>query len=144
MRAQNSTNTNLCQNTLTQLYCLYVSVVLYVCVVLFCISVLTENNVDDKKAGTNKVERSIPGLEDSVKRSDEPDSEGDVDVDDNDDKEGNDDERDEAEAVVKEEVTDLSKEELALRIYNAITSTILPQLHKCVTKKVSWCHNNSY
>ena len=126
-------------------YCLYmyVSVALYVCVVLFCIAVLTENNVVDKNAGTNKVERSTAGLEDSVKQSNEPDSEGGVAVDDNDDKEGDDDERDEAETVVKE-VTNLSKEELALRIYNTITSTILPQLHKCVTKKVRWYHNNSY
>ena len=31
----------------------------------------------------------------------------------------------------------VSKEELAVRIYSTITSTILPQLQKCVTKKVS-------
>ena len=38
--------------------------------------------------------------------------------------------------AVKGQATDDSKEELAVRIYNTISSTILPQLHKCVTKKV--------
>ena len=46
----------------------------------------------------------------------------------------NDDDIDERNPAVNGNV---SKEELAVRIYNTITSTILPQLQKCVTKKVS-------
>lgn len=96
--------------------------------------VLAENNVDVTRTETNKVDSKTTRIEDPIKKSNERDNEGDIDDDDDkdDDVEG-----DEAEIVVKEEVTDLSKEELALRIYNTITSTILPQLHKCVTKKVS-------
>ena len=75
-------------------------------------------------------------MEDPIKRPNEPDNGGDNDNDD--DKDDEDDERGDEGLVAKEEVSDLSKEELALRIYNTITSTILPQLHKCVTKKVSF------
>ena len=92
-------------------------------------------DVSNKEA--NKVESKTAKIEDPNKRSNEPDNQGDIDDDDDDhkaDEEDDDDERSEEETVVKE---DLSKEELVLRIYNTITSTILPQLHKCVTKKVS-------
>ena len=55
-----------------------------------------------------------------------------------DDKNDNDDDdNDDSGEAVKGQATDVSKEELAVRIYNTITSTILPQLYKCVTKKVS-------
>lgn len=91
--------------------------------------------MDVKSTETNKVESKTARIEDPIRRSNEPDNEG--YIEDDDDKEGDGDERDEAETVGKEEVTNLSKEELALRIYNTITSTILPQLYKCVTKKVS-------
>ena len=64
------------------------------------------------------------------------DGENDGDDDDNENDNGDDD-NDEADAAGKREIEDISKEELALRIYNTITSNILPQLQKCVTKKVS-------
>ena len=86
-----------------------------------------------KSTEPKKVESETAGTEDPIKRPNEPDNGGDVDNDDDED-----DERVDDESVVKDEATDLSKEELALRIYNTITSTILPQLHKCVTKKVSF------
>ena len=56
--------------------------------------------------------------------------------DDDNDKEGEDDDGGEAGDTGKDDTPDLNKEELALRIYNTITSSILPQLQKCVTKKV--------
>ena len=90
--------------------------------------------MDVKSTEVNNVESKTARREDPNERSNEPDNKGDIDDDDDDDV---DDERNEEETVVKEEVTDLSKEELALRIYNTITSIILPQLQKCVTKKVS-------
>ena len=89
-----------------------------------------------KNSEANKVESESVRMEDPIKRPNEPDNGGDNDNDD--DKDDEDDERGDEGLVAKEEVSDLSKEELALRIYNTITSTILPQLHKCVTKKVSF------
>lgn len=62
------------------------------------------------------------------------DDKNDNDDDDNGNKE---DDNDDSGEAVKGPATDVSEEELAVRIYNTITSTILPQLHKCVTKKVS-------
>lgn len=90
----------------------------------------SESSPGVKNTETNKVESEFVRTEDPIKRPNEPDSGGDNDNDDDED-----DERGDEELVAKEEVSDLSKEELALRIYNTITSTILPQLHKCVTKK---------
>lgn len=97
----------------------------------YCVfSFSTESNVATGNTKTNnKVESKTTRIEDPIKTPSEPDNEGDVDDDDDDSAE--------ADTVVKEEATDLTKEELALRIYNTITSTILPQLHKCVTKKAS-------
>ena len=94
---------------------------------------MTESSPGVKNTEANKVESESVKSEDPIKRPNEPDSGGDNDNDDDED-----DERGDEELVAKEEVSDLSKEELALRIYNTITSTILPQLHKCVTKKVSF------
>lgn len=94
---------------------------------------MTESSPGVKNTEANKVESEFVRTEDPIKRPNEPDSGGDNDNDDDED-----DERGDEEFVAKEEVSDLSKEELALRIYNTITSTILPQLHKCVTKKVSF------
>ena len=96
---------------------------------------MTESSPGVKNTEANKVESESVKTEDPIKRPNEPDSGGDNDNDDDDDE---DDVRGDEELVAKEEVSDLSKEELALRIYNTITSTILPQLHKCVTKKVSF------
>lgn len=96
---------------------------------------MTESSPGVKNTEANKVESESVRTEDPIKRPNEPDSGGDNDNDDDDDE---DDVRGDEELVAKEEVSDLSKEELALRIYNTITSTILPQLHKCVTKKVSF------
>lgn len=97
---------------------------------------MTESSAGIKNTEAKKVESETARTEDPIKRPNEPDNGR--DADDDDDKGDEDDERGGEESVVKEEVTDLSKEELALRIYNTITSTILPQLHKCVTKKVSF------
>ena len=100
---------------------------------------MTETSPGVKNTEAKKVDSETVRTEDPIKRSNEPDSGGDDDDDDDDDdKHDEDDERGEEESVAKEEVSDLSKEELALRIYNTITSSILPQLHKCVTKKVSF------
>lgn len=96
---------------------------------------MTESSPGVKNTEANKVESESVRTEDPIKRPNEADSGGDNDNDDDDDE---DDVRGDEELVAKEEVSDLSKEELALRIYNTITSTILPQLHKCVTKKVSF------
>ena len=96
---------------------------------------MAESSPGVKSSEANKVESESVSTEDPIKRPIEPDDGGDNDDDDKDD-EG--DERGDEELVAKEEVSDLSKEELALRIYNTITSSILPQLHKCVTKKVSF------
>lgn len=60
--------------------------------------------------------------------------------DDDNDKEGEDDDGGEAGDTGKDDSPDLNKEELALRIYNTITSSILPQLQKCVTKKNKSAH----
>lgn len=97
---------------------------------------MTESSPGVKNTEANEVESESVRTEDPVTRPNEPDSGGDNDNDD--DKDDEDDERGDEELVAKEEVSDLSKEELALRIYITITSTILPQLHKCVTKKVSF------
>ena len=98
---------------------------------------MTETSPGVKNTEANKVESDSVSREDQIKRPNEADDGGDNDADDDKDDEG--DERGDEELAAKEEVSsDLSKEELALRIYNTITSTILPQLHKCVTKKVSF------
>ena len=67
----------------------------------------------------------------NVKGDDKNDSD-----DDDDDKGNKEEDNDDNSEAVKGQATDDSKEELAVRIYNTISSTILPQLHKCVTKKV--------
>ena len=72
----------------------------------------------------------------NVENEKEKDADDKTDSDDEDSVSKEDDNDDSGEAV-KGQATDVSKEELAVRIYNTITSTILPQLHKCVTKKVS-------
>lgn len=90
----------------------------------------------NKKGNTN-VESNMK-KDDPIKISSEAENK-DVgeDGDDDDKEDDNDDGDDEASTSLKGQASDMSKEELALRIYNTITSTILPQLHKCVTKKVS-------
>lgn len=92
---------------------------------------MTESSPGVQNTAAKQVEDKTVRTEHLIQRQNEPGNGDDVDNDD-------DDERGEDESVVKDEVADLSKEELALRIYNTITSTILPQLHKCVTKKVSF------
>lgn len=106
-----------------------------VCLVITSIIVSIDSRNINKKIETDSdVKSKAAGTGGAVEGEIEPDNEGDVVNDDDDDK---DDDSGEAETTVKEEAPDLSKEELALRIYNTITSNILPQLHKCVTKKVS-------
>lgn len=90
---------------------------------------MTESSPGVQNTAAKQVEDKTVRTEHLIQRQNEPGNGDDVDNDD--------DERGEDESV-KDEVADLSKEELALRIYNTITSTILPQLHKCVTKKVSF------
>ena len=75
-----------------------------------------------------KVENPINTQKEDEKQHDRDDDTDEIKDD------GNDDDIDENNTAVNGNV---SKEELAVRIYNTITSTILPQLHKCVTKKVS-------
>ena len=61
---------------------------------------------------------------------------GDTELDrDNDSDNGGEDDE-EGEGISKEEMKDVCKDDLALRIYSTIKTTILPQLHKCITKKV--------
>jgi len=95
---------------------------------------LSESSPDVQNTAAKQVEDKTVMTEHLIQRQNGPDNGDDVDNDDD----NEDDERGEDESVVKGEVADLSKEELALRIYNTITSTILPQLQKCVTKKVSF------
>ena len=97
---------------------------------------MTESSPLVKNTEANKVESKSVRTEDPIKRPNEPDNGGGNDDDGDKDDEGDD--RGDEELVAKEEVSDLSQEELASRIYNTITSNILPQLHKCVTKKVSF------
>jgi len=91
-------------------------------------------DLGNKKGNTN-VESNMK-KDDPIKISSEAENKDVGEDDDDDDKEDdNDDGDDEASTSLKGQASDMSKEELALRIYNTITSTILPQLHKCVTKK---------
>ena len=78
--------------------------------------------------GKKKVENPIDTQKEDEKQRARDDDADEVKDDDNDD------DIDETNPAVNGNV---SKEELAVRIYNTITSTILPQLQKCVTKKVS-------
>lgn len=90
-----------------------------------------ESSKDTERLKTNlEGEKTGP---DGKKEADEADNA--VNDDDN-DKEGEDDDGGQAGDTGKDDTPDLNKEELALRIYNTITSSILPQLQKCVTKKV--------
>lgn len=81
-----------------------------------------------------KAENPINTKNEDEKQHDRDDDVDEVKEDDNDD------DIDETNPAVNGNV---SKEELAERIYNTITSTILPQLHRCVTKKVSLYHEAS-
>lgn len=78
--------------------------------------------------GEKRVENPINTQKEDEKQHDRDDDTDEVTDD------GNDADIDETNPAVTGNV---SKEELAVRIYNTITSTILPQLQKCVTKKVS-------
>lgn len=86
------------------------------------------NEVQSKKESDEPIKILIEA--DSKQDDDDEDRDDDKEID-------NDGDNDEVEMTIKGQATDVSKEELALRIYNTITSTILPQLHKCVTKKAS-------
>lgn len=84
---------------------------------------------ENKSEDTTNDDSEEDGNEDLKTNDNDGGGEDDGDED-GDDKEDHSDEAGQAQA------TNASNEERSLRIYNTITSTILPQLHKCVTKKV--------
>lgn len=93
-----------------------------------------ESSKDTERLQTNlEGEKTGP---DGKKEADDADNADNAVNDDDNDKEGEDDDGGQAGDTGKDDTPDLNKDELALRIYNTITSSILPQLQKCVTKKV--------
>ena len=92
---------------------------------------LRENvNAADEKAGEDRKDQSHDGADES--------NDGSVLMEsgENDDHEDDDDDNDN---LAKGNTQDASNKDLPLRIYNTITTTILPQLRKYITKKVSLC-----
>ncbi|XP_068744813.1 small subunit processome component 20 homolog [Montipora capricornis] len=88
---------------------------------------LRENvNAADEKAGGDRKDQSHDGADES--------NDGSVQMEsgENDDHEDDDDDNDD---LAKGNTTDASNKDLPLRIYNTITTTILPQLRKYITKK---------